>query len=128
MNHAKTTIANHRVKRLVWSSILITGLIAGLVPQAKAHDPAYKPSVYYDRHVVIEQRQRLPRRLRKNIAFRRWYLRMPYYRTRHISWKRLYNMYLHDRYYHRHRHNRVVDFYEQRRHDLDDYRRRGKHS
>ncbi len=128
MNHTETITENHLVKRLVWSCVLIAGLFAGGMPQANAHEPAYRASVHYNRHVVYDHHRKLPRWLRRDVGFKRWYW---YYgndrirRYRHISWNRLYDLYLNDRYYHKQRRkHRRHRHYDEHYYSRDDRRKR----
>ena len=142
MNHTKTITSDNTVTRLVWSCVLTLGLAAALVPQANAHDTAYWPAGRYDHYQVEIPRHGLPRWLRKDKAFKRWYLSNPYTRVRHVGWNRLYDMYLIDRRYQqkmsrakrRHYQHRHAQHYDnvvyQRDHDHDhdrDRRSNGGH-
>ena len=96
MNHTKTITSDNTVTRLVWSCVLTIGLAAALIPQAKAHDTDHRPVARYDHYQVEFPRHGLPRWLRKDRAFKHWYLSKPCKRVRHVSWYRLYDMYLID--------------------------------
>lgn len=135
MNHTKTITSDNTVTRLVWSCVLTIGLAAALIPQANAHDTSHRPAGRYDHYQVEFPRHGVPRWLRKDQAFKRWYLSKPYKRVRHVGWNRLYDMYLIDvrhhqkmsrakRRHHQHRHASHYDYApNQRDHDHDRDRR-----
>ena len=101
MNHTKTMTSDLSIKRLVWSVVLTIGLAAALMPRANAHDTVYPSVARYDYYGVSSPRHGPPRWLRKDMAFKRWYLSSAYQNARYVSWTRLYDLYLLDRHYQR---------------------------
>ncbi len=127
MNYTTTRTTRYPIKRLLLSCVLIAGFTAVFVPQAMAHEPAYKSSWHYDRHAVVDHRHRMPHRLRHNKAFRYWYGHSRYQYQPYLSWNRLYDLYRYHRYYHRHSQRRDVHTSEMSNygHERRSHRRRG---
>ena len=118
MKHPKIRTVSNYFVRLVWSCALIAGLAAGLTTTANAHEYAYKPRVNSNRVVYVDDRHAMPRWLRKNSNFKRWYKKNDHYHdARRVSWNRLYDLYRLDRRYYRYYSN--VNHYSERSYDRD---------
>ena len=87
------------------NKMLTVGLIAGGLllldsPEAAAHKEVrsvYRAPAYY--HVEHRRAKHMPYWLKRNKSFRRWYKRTHLRKYRRLSWHRLYDMYLRDRFY-----------------------------
>ncbi len=91
------------LKPAILPVLLIAGMTLMPATDATAHERAYHD--YARPYAVLHpdyRQARLPRWLRHNYDFVRWY-RINFYRLRpHASWKRLYRRYQRDYFYHRH--------------------------
>lgn len=102
MKITNTKTGSQVVKRLAWSCVLASGLLAGTVSPAIAHETRYDRSPRYEHFYVVDRAPAYPRWLRKHKTFKRWYVHSRYYRQarrhhRHVSWNRLYEVYLNER-------------------------------
>lgn len=91
------------VKRLITMSALGGVLIFGLAPAASAHPAQYAPYGAYAPYYRYEHVRPIPRWVRADRGFHRWYLRSRYRHVRHLSWHRLFELYRYDAHYHGHR-------------------------
>lgn len=94
------------VKGLI--AILAVGgmLTFGLAPAASAHEVHYVPRaayLHYHRHDVVRP---IPPWVRADRAFHHWYLQSRYRYVQHLSWHRLFELYIYDSRYHGHRRHR----------------------
>ena len=128
MNRTDRITSHHFLQRLVWSCVLIAALGAGVAQQANAHDRSYRPVDYYDARARYELPHSFPDWLRINAVFRHWYVEGQHHQRRYVSWTRLYDLYLRDRYYHKHRRQRhhasgrtAPRYFVDRRYDRDHY-------
>ncbi|MBT8080728.1 MAG: hypothetical protein KJO31_19255 [Gammaproteobacteria bacterium] len=122
-------IVKRFAKGVAWSVIVLAGSGIAATPDASAHgvrDSRFVINVEHrNRHAV----RHMPRWLRRNYNFRRWYVHQQHRLPRRASWGRLYEMYLYDtrrfrRAWHR-RFDHGHDWRDQpRRGDRDDNRRR----
>ncbi len=134
------------MNKVITLALIAGGLLLLDSPEAAAHKEVrnvYSPSAHY--RVEHRRAKYMPYWLKRDKAFRRWYKRTKVRRYRHLSWHRLYDIYLWERYYagrpyrgdyysrhypddygYGHRHDRRHDGWYERRHDSD-RRRRNRH-
>lgn len=120
------------MRKLLLSGIPLA-LVAGMLlpaADASAHEPGYRDNVRWSApHYRHHHGAAVPRWVRRNHDFLRWYEFQPYRLIAHLSWVDLHRRYERDRYYHRHykgqpkrKHKR-----DHRRDDRHHRGRRGRH-
>ncbi len=138
------------MNKIITVALVAGGLLLLDSPEAAAHKEVrnvYQPSAHY--RVEHRRARHMPYWLKRDKAFRRWYKRTKVRRYRYMSWHRLYDIYLWERYYvgrpyrgdyylddrrhghkhhrwHGHRHDHWYDDRYDDRHD-GDRRRRNRH-
>ena len=102
MHLTKTETSKLNLRQLVWTCVAVVGIAAAFSSTANAHEYGHKSRVHIDPYVVIDRRHHMPRWLRQNHRFMRWYWRKQLNYAYHISWQRMYDLYKLERYYKRH--------------------------
>lgn len=98
------------MNKLGLSLLLAAGLFSLDVSPAAAHEQADRVHVYSDGYRRDARRhQSMPRWLKRDRQFRRWYEHTPLRRYRHIGWNDLYNIYRWERRYFGSRNGHVRD-------------------
>lgn len=97
------------VKRIFATSHILPALLAVAVlgafaQPAAAHKVDFRPPASYHYYYQHGSPYLFPRWLRKDRDFQRWYRRSDYRYIRGANWRRLYDMYLYEKSYRRHRH------------------------
>ncbi len=88
------------MNKVFTAALIAGGLLLLDSPEAAAHKEVrnvYQPSAYY--RVEHRRAKHMPYWLKRDKAFRRWYKRTKARRYRHMSWHRLYDIYLWERFY-----------------------------
>ena len=67
--------------------------------RGQRHDRNYHDRYYYEK----KRAYRMPRWLKRNRSFRRWYRNSPYNRHHYLRWNELYDIYRWERRYYRYR-------------------------
>jgi hypothetical protein len=109
------------MNKLMTVTLIAGGLMLMNSPEAVAHKQVrnvYQPPAYY--HVDIRRTSHMPRWLRRNYSFRKWYQHSRLQRDRRLAWHQLYEIFSWERrwgktYYRSD--NYWVDYY---RHRYDD--------
>jgi len=116
------------MNKIITVALIAGGLLLLDSPEAAAHKEVrtvYQPSAHY--RVEHRRVRHMPRWLKRDRAFHRWYKRTHLRKYRRMSWNRLYEMYLWERVYasrhHRGDHHYRNDDY--RNYDRRDHDRRG---
>ena len=122
------------MNKMLTVAIIAGGLLLLDAPEAAAHKEVrhvYQPPVHVDHRWSTYRPQHMPRWLKRDRKFRKWFRRTHLRHYRSIAWRHLYEIYLWERFYvnnHR-RHDRFDRDY--RRHadfdDDSDRRRRNRH-
>ena len=113
------------MNKVIFTALIAGGLLLLDSPEAAAHKEVrsvYAPSAYY--HMEHRRAHHMPRWLKRNKSFRRWYKRSHLRRYRHLAWHRLYNIYLwerHSAWNHRRHDHRHYGFDEYRYDDFREY-------
>lgn len=124
------------MNKMLTVAIIAGGLLLLDAPEAAAHKAVrhvYQPPVHVDHRWSTYRPQHMPRWLKRDKAFRKWYRRTHLRHHRYIAWRRLYDMYLWERFYTRNhrRHDRFYRDYDYRHYDDFDHdsdrRRRNRH-
>lgn len=90
------------MKRMTFSLIVGACLFLASAPDASAHGTEYRPYIVND-HYVVGRIRHFPTWLRRDRDFQHWYLHSRYRFTRRMSWHRIYDLYIFERRYHRHK-------------------------
>ena len=90
-------------KRLIAISALGGAIIFGFVPAASAHPVHYEPYRAYAPYYRYQHVRPIPRWVRADRGFHRWYLRSQYRYEQHLGWRRLLELYRYDAHYRGHR-------------------------
>ncbi len=80
------------MQRTIFSLVFGICLVMLGAADASAHQVEYRPFVVHDSY-VHSRIPSLPRWLRRDREFRRWYWHSHYRFRRHLSWHRLYDIY-----------------------------------
>jgi len=111
------------MNKLIFATLLTGGLLLANSPDAAAHSEVRNVHfVPTGHHVVVHRAEHMPRWLKRNKSFRRWYRQTPPQWRRHLGWHELYDVFLWERAGPRHHR-----YYDDRRHDYrdrDGHRRR----
>ena len=110
------------------NKVMMTALIAGglmLVnsPEAAAHKEVrhtYQTSAYYhyDYNAEVRRSKHMPRWLKRNDSFGRWYKHTQLKRNPRLAWNELFDIYRWERHY-EHRYDRRYRDYDRYRHSND---------
>lgn len=115
------------MNKLMTTALVAGGLMLLNSPEATAHKEVrnvYEPPAYYDtyRHVEYRRSTHMPRWLKRNHSFRKWYQHTRLRRDRRLAWDQLYDIYRFERRwgmsYHR-SDDFWVDYYRYRYRDHD---------
>lgn len=115
------------MNKLMTTALVAGGLMLLNSPEATAHKEVrnvYEPPAYYDTHRHVEYRRstHMPRWLKRNHSFRKWYQHTRLRRDRRLAWDQLYDIYRFERRwgmsYHR-SDDFWVDYYRYRYRDHD---------
>ncbi len=121
------------MNKLMTTALLAGGLMLMNSPEAAAHKEVhnvYQPPVYH--HVDARRAHDMPRWLKRDHAFRKWYQHTQLKRDRRLAWNQLFDIYRWEmrwgRTYYR-GDNYWADYYQYRyrdhdRHDRHDRKRR----
>lgn len=99
------------MKRVMTAALIAGGLMLVNAPQAEAHDRGhdrYEPRAYY--YADVRRPRHMPRWLKHDRSFRRWYKRSALRRDRRLDWYELFEIYRWERYAYR-SHHRRYDYY-----------------
>lgn len=98
------TITNHMMKRATLAIIISLGFLVIYAPPADAHKVEHRTRVTHDIYYAYDRAYAMPRWVRKDRGFRRWFLHSRYRSARWQDWHRLYDLYSYERQMHRHSH------------------------
>ena len=120
------------MNKLMTTALVAGGLMLMNSPEAAAHKEVrtvYQPPAYYQ--VDVRRANHMPRWLKRNRSFSKWYKHSPLRRDRRLAWNQLFDIYRWEsrwgRSYHR-SDNYWNDYYRHRDYDNDRRdRRRHKH-
>ena len=118
------------MNKIITVALVAGGLLLLDAPEAAAHNEvriSYQPSAHY--HFEQRRAKQMPYWLKRNKAFRHWYKHNRVRRHRHLTWKRVFDIYRWERIDKR-KHRRADRFANNRdyyRHQDRDVRRRHRH-
>ena len=124
------------MNKLMTAALVAGGLMLLNTPEAAAHTEvrySHVPAPYYDNHRGyyrggdVRRSERMPRWLKRNDSFRKWYRHSSLQRNWRLAWGELFEIYHWERRY-GHRYDRWYhhdDHY--RKHHRDNKRRDGRH-
>ncbi len=98
------TTTNHLMTRTTLAIIIGLGFLVSHAPPADAHEGERWTRVTHDYYTAYDRATAMPRWVRKDRGFRRWYLHSRYRSARRQDWHRLYDLYSYERQMYRHSH------------------------
>jgi len=119
------------MNKLMTTALIAGGLMLMNSPEAAAHKEVrnvYQPPAYY--HIDARRSDHMPRWLKRNHSFRKWYSHSRLKRDRRLAWNQLFDIYRWERrwgksYYRSD--NYWVDYYQYRYRDYRDHRDHRSH-
>jgi len=122
------------MNKLMTTALVAGGLMLMNSPEAAAHKEVrnvYQPSAYNLPYKRIDERRShdMPRWLKRDHSFRKWYKRTPLKRDRRLAWNQLFDIYRWERHWGRtyHRSDTYWNDYYRYRYRNHDRRERGRH-
>lgn len=115
------------MNKLMTTALIAGGLMLMNSPEAAAHKEVrtvYQPPAYYQ--VDVRRSGHMPRWLKRDHAFRKWYKHTRLKRDRRLAWYQLFEIYRWERRWGRSYYrsdNYWADYYQYRYRDRDDHRR-----
>ena len=115
------------MNKLMTTALIAGGLMLMNSPEAAAHKEVrtvYQPPAYYQ--VDVRRSGQMPRWLRRDHAFSKWYKHTRLKRDRRLAWNQLFDIYRWERRWGRSYYrsdNYWADYYQYRYRDRDDHRR-----
>ena len=106
--------------RMITLLIISGGLLLAMAASVNAHEAGHRDYDQRDRYYYSHSRRsEMPRWLKRQSAFRNWYLHSSYKRRRALSWARLFEIYQWQRRYARRYDDRrrYDHYYDRRRKD-----------
>ena len=114
------------MNKLMTTALIAGGLMLMNSPEAAAHKEVrtvYQPPAYYQ--VDVRRSGHMPRWLKRDHAFRKWYKHTRLKRDRRLAWNQLFEIYRWERRWGRSYYrsdNYWADYYQYRYRDRDDHR------
>ena len=115
------------MNKLMTTALIAGGLMLMNSPEAAAHKEVrtvYQPPAHYQ--VDVRRAEHMPRWLKRDHAFSKWYKHTQLKRDRRLAWNQLFDIYRWERRWGRSYYrsdNYWADYYQYRYRDRDDHRR-----
>jgi len=122
------------MNKLMTTALVAGGLMLMNSPEAAAHKEVrnvYEPPAHYhtSRHADVRRSAHMPRWLKRDHSFRKWYTHTRLKRDRRLAWNQLFDIYRWERRWGRAYYrsdNYWIDYYQYRYRDHDDRDRRDR--